>query len=214
MEGLHPLSGKFRATADYAEAKRNFGGGWGTSRLGENRSAIPGSATVATSGISEARSVRSVGENVALQVPSHGIPIVAQGPKAIIRGLTTIHRVTTRTHSRKRLSEPMCGSSYHTNPAYTPRDWTGALGPWPRVASRMMSKLEDAPSGSLPPRAESAVLAPASGTRLTAPEPVRREGPDHSPARRRPGSQSQAFWGLSGRDLLHRVRQLVLPGPK
>ena len=87
MEGLHPLSGKFRATADYAEAKRNFGGGWGTSRLDEDGSAIPGSATVATSGMSEAGSSRSVGENVALQVPSHGIPIVAQGPKAITRGL-------------------------------------------------------------------------------------------------------------------------------
>jgi len=37
--------------------------------------------------MSEAGSARSVGENVALQVPSHGIPIVAQGPKAITRGL-------------------------------------------------------------------------------------------------------------------------------
>src|SRR5205807_542731 len=84
VERLHPLSGKFRATADYAEAKRNFGGGWGTSRLGENGSAIPGSATASTSGMSEAGAARCAGADVAVQVPSHGIPIVAQGPNAII----------------------------------------------------------------------------------------------------------------------------------
>jgi len=39
-----------------------------------------------------------------------------------------------------------------------------------------------------------------------------RSGSQPRPASTR--SQSQAFWGLSGRDLLHRVRQLVLPGPK
>ena len=99
MEGLHPLAGEFRAAAGYAEAKRNVGGGWGTFRLGEDGSAIPGSATVATSGMREAGSARSVGENVALQVPSHGIPIVAHGPKAIARGTTTTHSASMNTVS-------------------------------------------------------------------------------------------------------------------
>jgi hypothetical protein len=60
--------------------------------------------------MSEARSARSVGENVALQVPSHGIPIVAQGPKAIIKGLTTTHNVTARIVWRELLSQRMSTS--------------------------------------------------------------------------------------------------------
>jgi len=55
----------------------------------------------------EAGSARSVGENVALQVPSHGIPIVAHGPNVMTRGLTTTHNVTTRIVGRELLSQRM-----------------------------------------------------------------------------------------------------------
>ena len=85
-----------REATDYEEADWNFGGGSGILKLGEEGSPTAGSATAATSGMSEPSSTRSVGESVAVQVPSHGIPIAAHGPNTVTRGLTTRHRATTR----------------------------------------------------------------------------------------------------------------------
>src|SRR2546428_6559693 len=96
VEGLHPLAGELRPAADYAEAKRNVGGGWGTFRLGKDGPPIPGSAAVATNGMNEV-GVGALGpreRGAAGSLTRH--PHRRAGPKAITRGPTTIHRATTR----------------------------------------------------------------------------------------------------------------------